>query len=255
MKSYSISLLVRNDLLREGLGRLLAENDFVISQSIDDTTALDVKFDSENHIIILDCSPGQKHPLDETTDIINAFSRSQSVVLADEFDCVGMQKCFSAGANGYILNDVSYKTFVAMINLVAIGEYVVPSQFIEMMKKADIRSGEPVSSSISPDEFDLSDRDVKILDRLSLGLSNKMISRELGISEATVKVAVKTIYRKLSVNNRTQAAILAREINLLPKHRNADAPKLSARTVHTSDIAPRQPSRRSPRPIWNTVQP
>lgn len=219
MKSCSISLLVRNDLLREGLGRLLAENGFYISQSVDKTDQLDAGIDDENHIIIVDCSSSSKQSINDATTIIDTFSESKSVILSDVFDFDTMKGFFLSGSSGYILKDVPYKTFVSMIKLVSMGQNVVPTQFIEMMSEIDVKSRDTAPSSISPQEFDLSDRDVQILDRLSLGLSNKMISRELGISEATVKVAVKTIYRKLSVNNRTQAAILAREIDLLPRQR------------------------------------
>lgn len=219
MKSCSISLLVRNDLLREGLGRLLAENGFYISQSVDSMAQLDASLDDENHIIIVDYSSSSKQSINYATRIINSFSESKSVILADTFDFATMKGFFLSGSSGYILKDVPYKTFVSMIKLVSMGQNVVPTHFIEMMSEIDVKSQDASPSSISPQEFDLSDRDVQILDRLSLGLSNKMISRDLGISEATVKVAVKTIYRKLSVNNRTQAAILAREIDLLPRQR------------------------------------
>src|SRR3546814_5032995 len=58
-------------------------------------------------------------------------------------------------------------------------------------------------------DVNLSEREVEILRCLILGYANKVISRRLDISEATVKVHVKAILRKLRVSNRTQAAIWA----------------------------------------------
>lgn len=223
MKSCSISLLVKNDLLREGLCRLLSDNDFEIKQSVDDSTDLSYEFDDEHHIVILDYILDRKSSSNDVAQIIHKFNNSKSVVLTNKFDFDTMKKYFMAGAQGYILSDIPYKTFLVMIKLVSMGESVIPSQLIEIMNRIDVKTGDTRPDRISRQEFDLNDRDVKILERLSLGLSNKMISRELGISEATVKVAIKAIYRKLSVNNRTQAAILAREINLLPRHRAAGA--------------------------------
>lgn len=221
MASGSISLLVRNALLREGLGRLLADNDFAIVQSIEAANDLNFDFDAEDHIIIMDYVLDGRSSLKDTIPIINGFSQSKSVVLADKFEFGAMRKIFLAGANGYILNEVPYKNFVAMIQLVSMGENIFPSQFREIINLIDIKDKQSTNDNIVSDEFSLSDRDVKILNGLSLGLSNKMISRELGISEASVKVAMKAIFRKLSVHNRTQAAILAREIDLLSLHRQS----------------------------------
>lgn len=221
MKSGSISLLVRNALLREGLGRLLADNDFSIVQSIDSADELNFDFDAEDHIIIVDYVVDGRSSLKDTIPIISRFSQSKSVVLADKFDFGTMRKVFLAGANGYILNEVPYKTFLGMMQLVAMGENIFPSQFKEIINLVDFTDKQSTNDNIVSDEFSLSDRDIRILNGLSLGLSNKMISRELEISEATVKVAMKAIFRKLSVHNRTQAAILAREIDLLSLHRKS----------------------------------
>lgn len=219
MMSGSISLLVRNALLREGLGRLLADNDFDIVQSIDCAKELNFDFDAEDHIIILDYAIEGKSSLKDTIPIIGRFSQSKSVVLADKFDFSTMRKFFLAGANGYILNEVPYKSFVAMMQLVSMGEYIFPSQFKEIINQVDLKDKRSTNDNILSDELSLSERDIRILNGLSLGLSNKMISRELEISEASVKVAMKAIFRKLSVHNRTQAAILAREIDLPSLHR------------------------------------
>jgi two-component system nitrate/nitrite response regulator NarL len=53
----------------------------------------------------------------------------------------------------------------------------------------------------------LSSREAEILERLGAGAPNKVISRELSIAEATIKVHVKALMRKINVNNRTQAAV------------------------------------------------
>lgn len=213
--------MVKNALLREGLCRILADNDFDIEQSIDNVSEIKFELDDENHIIIIDHIISDKSSPKETTSVINRFIRSKSVVLADRFDLNMMRRFFSAGACGYIMNDVPYKTFLTMMQLVSMGENVVPSQFIVSMNSWDFRSRDTDGGGTPYRDFNLTDRDVKILRRISLGLSNKLISRELGVSEATVKVSVKNIFRKLSVNNRTQAAIIAREINLSPDQAGA----------------------------------
>jgi two-component system nitrate/nitrite response regulator NarL len=244
MTSGSISLLVRNALLREGLVRLLADNGFEIVQSIDSADELKFSFDSEDHIVIADYIVDGRSSLKDATPIISRFAQSKFVVLADKFDFTTMRKIFLAGANGYILNEVPYKTFLAMIQLVSMGENIFPSQFKEIISLVDFTEKQSTNDNIVSDDFSLSDRDVRILNGLSLGLSNKMISRELEISEATVKVAMKAIFRKLSVHNRTQAAILAREIDLLSLHRKSTLPNSS---VHDRITVPSRPE--SGRPL------
>lgn len=214
MSSCSISLVVKNALLREGLSRILSENDFDIQQSIDDVVDIRFEVDNDNHVVILDHSISDKSPSKEALSIINRFRKSRSVILADRFDLELATKLFSAGACAYILNNVPYRTFLTMMQLVAMGESVVPSEYIASINGWDFRERGSYVGDKAYQTLNLTDRDIKILRRLSLGLSNKIISRELGVSEATVKVSVKNIFRKLSVNNRTQAAIIAREINL-----------------------------------------
>jgi two-component system, NarL family, nitrate/nitrite response regulator NarL len=63
----------------------------------------------------------------------------------------------------------------------------------------------------------MSGREAEILRTLLCGYSNKMIARELNISEATVKVHLKTVLRKLNVRNRTQAAMWAMANNFSGK--------------------------------------
>ncbi|MET0588171.1 MAG: response regulator transcription factor [Novosphingobium sp.] len=244
MTSGSISLLVRNALLREGLARLLADNGFAVVQSIENAIDLNFDFDAEDHIIIMDYVVDGRSSLKDTIPIISRFSQSKAVVLADKFEFGAMRKIFLAGANGYILNEVPYKNFVAMIQLISMGESIFPSQFKEIINLVDIKDNQSTNDNIVSDEFSLSDRDIKILNGLSLGLSNKMISRELEISEASVKVAMKAIFRKLSVHNRTQAAMLAREIDLLSLHRQS---ALSNNTAQ--DLISVPPESRGPRPM------
>jgi len=71
----------------------------------------------------------------------------------------------------------------------------------------------------SVEDFALSDREKNILQRLTVGQPNKSISRELNVSEAAVKVAIQSIFRKMSVKNRTQAALMAKEYGIINNNR------------------------------------
>ena len=60
----------------------------------------------------------------------------------------------------------------------------------------------------------LTDRETQVLKGLTEGKSNKEIARDLELSEPTIKLHVKTLYRKIEVSNRTQAALVARDEGL-----------------------------------------
>jgi two-component system nitrate/nitrite response regulator NarL len=90
----------------------------------------------------------------------------------------------------------------------------------------------------------LSGRERQILDCLVLGMSNKLIARQLSMAEATVKVHLKALLRKLQAKNRTQAAILA--VRSREAARASTAEVISASTVPMPELlASRRPSRPS----------
>jgi two-component system nitrate/nitrite response regulator NarL len=113
---------------------------------------------------------------------------------------------FAVGADGYLTRQLSYTHMMLMLELVAFGEKVVPKEFV-----IDFMSHAPPAPQARPASEkagkDLSDRERSILRCLVDGAANKVIGRNLGITEATVKVHVKSILRKLNLTNRTQAAI------------------------------------------------
>lgn len=204
------SLVVKNALAREGLRRILTDGGYNVAQSIED---IDELADSDSHIIIVDQAIMEHDGVDRISELIGRFDRAKLVVLTESFDFDTMSRIFAAGAYGYVLNDVPYQAFLAKMQLVSMGEKVAPADLIDTLRDlhpADNRDDHSADLA----RFDLTAREQDILRGLVMGLPNKLISRELGVSEATVKLAVKTIFRKLSVRNRTQAAILAKELGL-----------------------------------------
>ena len=217
------SLVVKNALAREGLRRILTDGGYIVAQSIEDVDEL---VDTDSHIIIIDQAIIEHDGVDQISELIGRFDRSRLVILTENFHFETMSRIFAAGAYGYVLNDVPYQAFLAKMQLVAMGEKVAPADLIDTLHDLLPTDGrdDPSADLV---RFDLSAREQDILRGLVMGLPNKLISRELGVSEATVKLAVKTIFRKLSVRNRTQAAILAQEKGLFSDRQPHTAPTTS----------------------------
>lgn len=203
-----ISFMVRNALVREGLRHVLVDHDFHVSKSIAHIEELILVDRNAEHILIYE---GYHLPssddLHEVEMLAAACPGVRIVLLADTFDFDCMSRAFLAGVYGYIVQDVSVECFVSMIRLVMFGQKVVPSELIDVLSRI---SKPLMTSGNMAHTYCLAEREVEILDCLTKGMPNKLISRTLGVSEATVKLRVKGIFRKMSVTNRTQAAIMAR---------------------------------------------
>jgi two-component system nitrate/nitrite response regulator NarL len=134
---------------------------------------------------------------------------SRIVVVSEQFDLKTVIDCLNAGAAGYVIRSMKSMRMIAALRLVALGEKVVPSEFVDTIGGCGI---EHALNSDAEQEFEvakLSPRELDVLCCLMAGYPNKVIARRLDVCEATVKVHVKAILRKLNVRNRTQAALWA----------------------------------------------
>jgi two-component system nitrate/nitrite response regulator NarL len=166
---------------------------------------------------------------------------SKVVVLADRCEASLVRSAMCAGAAAYLQRSVSASVLVQTLDLVLQAKVIIPASIAREV--ITCAQAEPEKNRIDGSEHlvtpehmgRLSSREIEILKRLVHGESNKQISRQLDISETTVKVHVKAILRKVRVANRTQAAIwgldhlanrsaAANNIASTPNHVTADAP-------------------------------
>lgn len=208
--SISISLIVRNALTREGLRRILIDNGFGVAQAIASQDELDLGQLNGAHIVLYDGSLlNVASNLDPMTGLMAAAPGCRVVLLVETFDFDLMNRAFAAGVHGYILQDIPYQSFLVMVQLVSLGEKVAPRELIDSLAERPAAPSEHQATDVAT-LYGLVEREREILECLVMGMPNKLISRRLGLSEATVKLHVKTIFRKMSVSNRTQAAMMAR---------------------------------------------
>ena len=115
-----------------------------------------------------------------------------------------VEAAMEAGAIGFVPKTLPAKSLVNAIRFMATGEQYVPVEFM---------TGEANAPS-HPLAEKLTARELQVLRGLSEGKANKEIARDLELSEPTIKLHVKTLYRKIGASNRTQAALIAREEGL-----------------------------------------
>jgi two-component system nitrate/nitrite response regulator NarL len=127
----------------------------------------------------------------------------------DERDVVA---ALQAGVSGYLLKDMEPDDLVAALQSIIAGKTVVAPELTGALARA-VRQ-EPETPAAQAAFSDLTPREMEILCHLAGGQSNKVIAHELGISEGTVKLHVKSILRKLAVRSRVEAAVLAVEQGL-----------------------------------------
>ena len=204
-----IAIVSRNEIERQGLQSVLTEKSFQVVRACRDH--LDLKLDevSENAdlipLVIIDSSSDEES-LETCRYVHEHWPTAKIVIIAT--DCQGqiVFDAFRAGLDGYVVRHVSVDSLAEILKLVALGEKMIPSQvFFDL--DAVQKHGNMEGSNVSINDANLSGREVQIMQSLIRGEANKIIARKMDISEATVKVHVKSILRKVGVMNRTQAAI------------------------------------------------
>nr|WP_281381284.1 response regulator transcription factor [Microvirga lupini] len=137
-------------------------------------------------------------------------------MLVDQYDLNQVLTAFRSGADAYLKKSISYEVLVKSLDLVLLGEAIFPGAIIDLLREQDARVEQSKQTSapegpqeLNPPAKGLSVRETVILRCLMDGDSNKIIARKFDITEATVKVHVKAILRKIQAKNRTQAAIWA----------------------------------------------
>ena len=120
------------------------------------------------------------------------------------------------GAQGYLLKDIEPDELVKAINDVLNGKTVVAPELTPVLAKVVQHGNDPTLHKPTPFS-ELTPREYEILCHLAEGQSNKVIAKNLGISDGTVKLHVKSILRKLGVHSRVEAAVIAVEQELCNK--------------------------------------
>ncbi len=200
-----------NRLSREGLLRLLDDTAYrVVGHGHDiDELLGDLDVYSDPTMLVLVVLPATTDDLvTNLRQLRPTMSGAKIVLLADEIEPLPLARYFNAGIDGYLLKDISKEAFTGSLNLILVGERVFPSELIPLALRESLDHHSPAHLRATA-KANLSDREMQILSALVEGAPNKVIANRFEVTEATVKVHIKSILRKIKVQNRTQAAIWA----------------------------------------------
>lgn len=139
---------------------------------------------------------------------------AMAVVATIHDDDVNLLNAIAAGASGYLLKDQEASAIAAQLRRIDDGEPPLSPQIARRMMAHFAKRGAPQPAS-APDEAALTPRELEVLALLGRGSRVAEAAKRLGLTEQTVATYVKTIYRKLRISSRAEAAIAAQKRGLI----------------------------------------
>lgn len=212
--SERVKIVIADDhsMIREGLKQLLElEKNFkVIAEAKDGEECLKVLNIFHPDVLLLDINMPKKNGLQVLTDLSSKKNRVKILVLTVHNEVEYLMKAMDIGVDGYLLKDSESSELKKAILTVINGETYIQPSLIPMYnsKMIDIETDYSKIESLTKRELD-------VLKSLAFGMYNKEIANKLEISERTVKNHVSNIFKKISVSDRTQAAVFAIRNNLV----------------------------------------
>ena len=196
-------------LFRRGLCSFLEDTPFTLAGEYDSAEACVADFDKAQAAeIIIYISNGDPALSAAAVDGLLSCMDARLLVLSGELSVDELGACLRVGAGGYLLSNISKEVLTHSLRLILLGETVFPSQLATAWASGQLRQNASTVDTSKALEA-LTARETEILGCLTEGAPNKLIARQLGITEATVKIHVKSLIRKIGVQNRTQAALWA----------------------------------------------
>lgn len=197
-----ISVLIVDDhpLFRQGLISILdGEPDIVpAGEAGTGREAIERYRSLRPDVVVMDIQMPELNGIDATTSILREFPDACIIVLTTYEGDVHALRAMKAGASGYMLKSRVRKDLIDTIRGAKTGRrFVDPSVAVAMASNLRL---DPLTS-----------RETQVIELASVGKSNRLIGEQLGISEATVKVHMKSVLAKLGANDRTHAVVLAVE--------------------------------------------
>ena len=209
MKSIRVLIVDDHEIVREGLQTLLAEEpDFeVVGTAGDGVSAVALAESAKPDVIVMDLVMPGLDGIEATRRIHHSNPQARVLVLTTFADDQRVREAIQAGATGYLLKDVLKADLLRALRDAAVGRPTLhPEVQQHLMREIAGRSSATQEQAA---HVNLTEREIGILRLIAEGRSNKEIAAALYLTEGTIKGYVSTIFDKLGVEDRTQAALYA----------------------------------------------
>jgi DNA-binding NarL/FixJ family response regulator len=207
-----ITVLLVDDqsLIRQGLKALLElESDLeIVGEAENGQMALELIAQLSPDVVLMDIRMPIMDGVAATKEIQKSFSGVKVLVLTTFDDDEYVKAAVQHGAMGYLLKDTPSEELAVAIRAVQKG-YTQLGPGIVKKLLTQFQNVPPQTSPVPPALAELTPREKEVLQLIASGASNREISQQLYISEGTVKNHVTNILNRLSLRDRTQAAIVA----------------------------------------------
>ncbi len=192
-----------HDLVREAIAAFLVnegEAEVVMSGSLPEAIN-EVKQKGPFDLVLLDYNMPGMNGLDGLRKMISISEERPVALLSGTTTRALAEEAISEGAAGFVPKTLGSKSMISAARFMASGEIYAP---FNLMQKREEQTSDLLSK-----------RELDVLQGICRGQANKEIARDFNIHEATVKLHAKTLCRKLGARNRTHAAMIARDRNLV----------------------------------------
>ncbi|NMA82654.1 MAG: response regulator transcription factor [Epulopiscium sp.] len=207
-----VVLIDDHSMVREGLKQLIElEGDIqVVGEANDGEEGIKKVLAMKPDIVLMDINMPKMNGIEAAIQLKEANSSTKIIILTLHNELEYLKKTLNIGVHGYVLKDAGSDILIEAIRAVYEGEKYVQSYMAEQLnQKVKEKDSEKLTSSPIGEKEGLTKREIQVLKLIAEGLLNKEIGYELCISEKTVKNHISNIFKKLDVNDRTQAAVYA----------------------------------------------
>jgi len=206
---HTILTIDDHPLFRQGVADLISMDDTLklVGEAASGEEGLELAKQLNPELILLDLNMKGMDGI-ATLKAIKAEDVDSRVVMLTVSDSEAhVVAALRAGADGYLLKDMEPEDILKQLRTAGEGRMAISERLTELLAHALREDNQPND----PNQAGLTDRESEILTLISKGLSNKLIARELGITDGTVKVHVKHLLKKLNLRSRVEAAVWAVE--------------------------------------------